>query len=182
MDDVADGVAAEAGAPASLAVAGMSLPELYREHRLTLVRLGVLLLGDQAAAEDVVQDVFTGMWRTGTLPHTPVAALAYLRRAVVNRSRSHVRRLVLARRKPPPIDPDVPGPSEAFELSEEHRSVLTVLARLPRRQREVLVLRYYSNLSVSEAAKALGINEGTVKSHTARGLAALRTGLEEDRP
>lgn len=175
MDDGADGVAAP------LAVAGISLPELYREHRLALVRLGVLLLGDQAAAEDVVQDVFTGMWRTGNLPHAPSGALPYLRQAVVNRSRSHVRRLVLARRKPPPVDPDAPGPSEAFELSEEHRSVLAVLARLPRRQREVLVLRYYSDLSVAETAKALGINEGTVKSHTARGLAALRTGLEEGR-
>lgn len=174
-----DGVTQPA-APVVLAIRGESLPELYRQHRLTLVRLGMLLLGDKAAAEDAVQDVFTDMWRKRTLPSTPGAALAYLRRAVVNRVRSQQRRSVLARKKVPPADPSAPGPADVVELSEEHRDVLAALDTLPHRQREVLVLRYYCDLSVAAAADALGIHEGTVKSQTARGIATLRTLLTEE--
>lgn len=167
-------------APVALAVAGESLPELYRQHRLTLVRLGMLLIGDKAAAEDAVQDVFMGMWHKRTLPSAPGAALAYLRRAVVNQVRSQQRRSVLARKKVPPADPSAPGPSDVVELSEEHRGVLTALDTLPQRQREVLVLRYYCDLSVAAVADALGIHEGTVKSQAARGIATLRTLLTEE--
>jgi len=174
-----DGVA-EPVAPVALAVAGASLPELYRRHRLALVRLGMLLLGDKAAAEDVVQDVFTRMWHTRTLPRTPETALPYLRRAVVNQVRSLQRRHVLGRRKVPPIDPSAPGPPDVVELSEEYRGVLAALETLPHRQREVLVLRYYCDLSVAAVADALGIHEGTVKSQAARGIATLRTLLTEE--
>lgn len=173
-----DGVT-EPTAPVLLADVGATLPELYRRHRLTLVRLGVLLLGDTAAAEDVVQDVFIRMWHKRRLPRTPDAALPYLRRAVVNQARSLQRRHVLARRKVPPVDPAAPGPPDIVELAEEHRGVLVALASLPHRQREVLVLRYYCDLSVAAVADALGIHEGTVKSQAARGIATLRTLLAE---
>lgn len=165
----------EPTAPLAQAVADASLPELYRQHRLALVRLGVLLLGDKAAAEDAVQDVFIRMWRRRALPRTPETALAYLRRATVNQVRSQQRTHALARRKVPLADPAAPGPPDIVELSEEHHSVLAALESLPHRQREVLVLRYYGNLPVAAVADALGIHEGTVKSQTARGIATLRT-------
>lgn len=169
-------VADEASAPPVVVDPEQSLPELYREHRLALVRLGVLLLGDQAAAEDIVQDVFASLWRRRAVPDRP---LCYLQRAVVNGCRGRIRRIMLARRKPPPVDRDGPTPVELVVLAEEHRAVLAALDRLPRRQREVLVLRYYSGLTIAAAAEAMGINEGTVKSTAARGLLALRHLLEE---
>lgn len=150
------------------------LTQLYREHRLALVRLGVLLLGDQAAAEDAVQDVFTAVHRRGI-----AVTHAYLRAAVVNRCRSAIRHTIIGRRKVVPLQPPEPEPGERLELIEEHQQVLAALDRLPRRQREVLVLRYYSQLSVAEVATALGIHEGTVKSSAARGLARLRELLGE---
>ncbi len=119
-------------------------------------------------------------WHNRTLPRTPGAASAYLRRAVVNQVRSQQRRRALARRKVIPIDPAAPGPSDIVELSEEHRRVLAALGTLPHRQREVLVLRYYCDLSVAAVADALGIHEGTVKSQAARGIATLRTLLTEE--
>lgn len=154
-----------------------SLPRLYREHRLALVRLAVLLLGEQSPAEDVVQDVFAGMWRRQVLPS---AASGYLRRAVVNRCRSHVRRTMLARRTAQLRDPATAGPGEVAEFAEEHREVLAALDSLPRRQREVLVLRYFGDLSVADVASTLGIHEGTVKSQAARGLDKLRVLLNEE--
>lgn len=174
MDDLIAG-----DVPLTQAAPVESLQELYRQHRLALVRLGVLLLGDQAAAEDVVQDVFAGMWRSGTAPNKPGGAPAYLRRAVVNRCRSQVRRHMLARRKPPPTDVPESGPSDVIELADEHREVLVALAKLPSGQREVLILRYFSDLSVTEAAASLGLSEGTVKSQSARGMDKLRKLLDE---
>lgn len=147
---------------------------MYREHRLELVRLALLILGDRTAAEDVVQDVFTALWRRNFVPEGP----GYLRSAVVNGCRSSQRRMVLGRRRRAPDDLPPPGPEHRLEVAEEHRVVLAAIQRLPRRQREVVVLRYYSELRVAEVAVVLGIREGTVKSTTARALAALRGALE----
>ncbi|GAB3910472.1 SigE family RNA polymerase sigma factor [Kibdelosporangium lantanae] len=155
-----------------------SLADLYRTHRLALVRLAVLLLGDQPTAEDVVQEVFIGLHRAG---RTDVS-LAYLRVSVVNRSRSAIRRTITNRNRPlPPPSPPDATPSERYELAEEHREVLAALDQLPRRQREVLVLRYYSELTYAEVATTLGIHEGTAKSTAAKGLARLRTLMEGSR-
>ncbi|MGQ0837293.1 RNA polymerase sigma factor [Actinokineospora sp.] len=155
--------------------ADASLAALYREHRLGLVRLAVLLIGEQAAAEDAVQDVFAVLWRRGFVPETP----AYLRTAVVNRCRSTIRRAVLARRRVAPEVVAGPAPGDRVELAEEHQEVLDAIDGLPRRQREVVVLRYYAELPVAEVARTLGIHEGTVKSTCARALSTLRHGLGE---
>lgn len=161
--------------PVVLDRSGTSLWRLYREHRLSLVRVGVLLLGDQAAAEDAVQDVFASLHRRGVdVTH------AYLRAAVVNRCRSVVRRAVLWRRTRPPTELPEPPPGERLELADEHRAVIAALATLPHRQREVLVLRYYDGMPVADVAAVLGITEGTVKSSTARGLDRLRALLREE--
>jgi RNA polymerase sigma-70 factor (sigma-E family) len=155
------------------------LAELYAAHRLALVRLAVLLLDDLATAEDVVQDAYAGLAaRRGGL-RDPEAALGYLRTAVVNRSRSALRRRRTARGYVPPR-PDEPAvPDAHLLLAEEQRSLWAAVTRLPTRQREVLVLRYWSELSEAEIADTLGIARGTVKSSASRGLAALQVLMTE---
>ena len=155
-----------------------ALEELYAAHWGQLVRLAVLLVRDVGAAEEVVQDAFVAMHgRWGRLRDDD-KALAYLRQAVVNRSRSvlrhrvvvdrHLRSATTAAREPAP-------PSDGAALDADRRAaVLTALAQLPDRQREVLVLRHYLDLSETEIADALGIARGSVKSHASRGSAALR--------
>ena len=149
------------------------LAELYAAHRLGLVRLAVLLVDDLASAEDVVQDAFTAFAARGDRLREPAAALGYLRVSVVNGSRSALRRRRTARGYTPPHEVEPDGPAARAVLSEEHREVLAALAQLPERQREVLVLRYWSGLDEAEIAAALGIARGTVKSTASRALAAL---------
>ncbi len=155
--------------------------DLYAAHRLSLVRLAVLLVDDVAAAEDVVHDVFAGLLTGGKQLRDPDAAVAYLRRAVVNRARSALRRRRTARAYTPPEDASRAGPDDLAVLSEEHREVCAALQTLPTRQREVLVLRYWSDLSEIQIAEALGISRGTVKSTASRALAALEKKLEGER-
>jgi RNA polymerase sigma-70 factor (sigma-E family) len=155
-----------------------ALVALYTAHYYSLVRLAALLLRDTAAAEDVVQDAFVAMHSSWHRLRDPEAALAYLRQAVVNRSRSRLRHLKVVDRKAPAPMPDAPS-AEYSALHEVERSgVMAALRDLPRRQREVLVLRYYSDLTESQIADALQISNGAVKSHASRGIAALRESLE----
>lgn len=153
----------------------LDMGELYAAHRLALVRLAVLLVDDRASAEDVVQDAFAGLAASGTKLRDPDKALAYLRRAVVNRARSALRRRRTARAYTPPRSIEATRPDERAVLAEEHREILSALDRLAPRQREVVVLRYWSGLSESEIADALGISRGTVKSTASRALAQLET-------
>jgi RNA polymerase sigma-70 factor (sigma-E family) len=155
--------------------------DLYAAHRLGLVRLAVLLVDDLPAAEDVVHDVFAGLLTGGKQLRDPDAALAYLRRAVVNRARSALRRRRTARAYTPPEDASRAGPDDLALLSEEHREVCAALQTLPTRQREVLVLRYWSDLSETQIAETLGISRGTVKSTASRALGALEKKLEGER-
>lgn len=157
----------------------VDLDELYAAHRLQLVRLAVLLVDDLASAEDVVQDAFAGLATRHRRLRDPHAALAYLRTAVVNGSRSALRRRRTARAYVPPAEVRPPGPDDVVVLAEEHRAVLAGLDRLAPRQREVLVLRYWSELTEAEIAEACGISRGSVKSTASRGLAALERILAE---
>jgi RNA polymerase sigma-70 factor (sigma-E family) len=156
----------------------VTITNLYVAHRLRLVRLAVLLVDDQETAEDVVHDVFTRLQHTWRL-QDPDKALAYLQRAVVNRSRSVLRRRRTVRSHVVPHDPPVSDPEGLVLLAEEHREVLAALQQLPSRQREVLVLRYWSDLSEAQIAQAMGISTGTVKSTASRALDALERILEE---
>lgn len=154
-----------------------ALERLYADHWRALVRLSVLLVRDQGTAEEVVQDAFVSVHRHWEGLRDQQAALAYLRRSVVNGSRSVARRRVVraryAHREASPLTaPDELG-SRAERLAERG-AVLQALGALPRRQREVLVLRYYLQLSESEIAATLGISRGAVKSHASRGSAVLR--------
>lgn len=154
-----------------------TLDELYRAHRLHMVRLAMLLVDDVTTAEDVVQDAFAGVAKAWDRLETESAMQAYLRTCVVNTARSVLRRRRTARSYVPPLSPTAPGADEAAVLSEEHREVITALGTLPQRQREVLVLRYWSSLSEAEVAETLGISRGTVKSSSSRGLMALRAAM-----
>ena len=164
-----------------------ALEVLYVAHWRQLVRLSVMLLHDQGVAEEVVQDCFVAMHSKWARLHDPDKALAYLRQSVVNRSRSHLRHLSVVRRHAEREAPPLPGAGAdhtAYDL-ERRGTVLEALRGLPRRQREVLALRYYLDLSEAEIADVLGISRGAVKSHASRGAAALRTvlgpSLEETR-
>ncbi len=159
--------------------ADAAVEQLYASHYKRLVRLAVLLVRDLGTAEEVVQDSFVAMhgrWRT--LSH-PENGLAYLRQTVVNRSRSVLRHRGVQARYAAPVERDLPGLDESALLSEKRRQVLDALQRLPRRQREVLVLRYYLDLDEAGIAETLGISRGAVKSHASRGSAALRSLLED---
>lgn len=160
--------------------ADAAVERLYAAHWRRLVRLSVLLVGDTATAEEVVQDAFValhGRWRR---LRDPDKAVAYLRQAVVNRSRSALRHRAVVHRHAAtqrPLDAEA-GADEHSLARSRREAVLAAVRALPRRQREVLALRYYLDLSEAEIADALGISRGAVKSHASRGAAALRESLD----
>ncbi|WP_411103844.1 RNA polymerase sigma factor [Streptomyces sp. cmx-4-9] len=156
-----------------------TVTELYHAHRLRMVRLAVLLVDDLATAEDVVQDAFTALYRRHGEHISEVDnALGYLRTAVVNTSRSVLRRRRTVRAWTPPAPADLPSAEDHVVLDEAHREVLAALGRLTPRRRQVLVLRYWADLSEAEIAATLGISRGAVKSNASRGLDALERILE----
>jgi RNA polymerase sigma-70 factor (sigma-E family) len=153
--------------------APLTLSDLYRDHRMRMVRLAILLVDDPSTAEDVVQEAFTGLHRHWSSLRDEAAAVGYLRTAVVNGSRSVLRRRRTARDYVPPHQVNARSAESLAMLSAEHQAVVDALATLPRRQREVLVLRYYGGLSEAEIADATGISRGTVKSTASRALDAV---------
>lgn len=161
--------------------ADAAVSHLYAAHWRPLVRLAALLMGETASAEEVVADAFVALHRRWPRLQDPHAARAYLRASVVNGSRSVRRHRDVEVRHRQPAPPPAAGPEEIAMRSEEDARVMSALRRLPRRQQEVLVLRYYADASEAEIADALGISRGAVKSHASRGAAALRVLLEENR-
>jgi RNA polymerase sigma-70 factor (sigma-E family) len=167
-------MAAEVGSRVGLEV-------VLERQWMPLVRLAALLAGDADAAPDIVQDCYEAVWRlqpdVGDLEHF----VAYLRKAVINRSRSRLRRLrtvrrFLAQARPPA---DAPPADRALLVEERHRELLDHIDRLPARQREVIVLRYYAGLSEAAAAAALGVSVGTVKSSAHRAITSLRHTMKD---
>ncbi|MHA6797101.1 SigE family RNA polymerase sigma factor [Pseudonocardia bannensis] len=152
------------------AVAPRTLADLYRDHRVRLIRLAVLLVDEPGTAEDVVQEAFAGLHRHWSGLRDEAAAVGYLRTAVVNGSRSVLRRRRTARDYVPPHQVNARSAESLAMLSAEHQAVVDALGTLPPRQREVLVLRYYGGLSEAEIAEATGISRGTVKSTASRAL------------
>ena len=174
--------ASEASALATARDRATAVTELYREHALGLTRLGYVMLGSRAAAEDVVQEAFCGLYRHWHTLTEPDKALSYLRSSVLNGCRSQLRATV--RRRPPTHPQAAYQPpalsAEATALtSEERRAVVDALRRLPGRQREALVLRFYLDESDAEIARDMGISPGTVRSTMYRALAALGVRLKE---
>lgn len=158
------------------------LAELFGRHHAELVRLAVLVVGDQPTAEDVVQDVFARLQARSGKVGRPGEELSYIRASVLNGCRSALRRRAVASRvRLVDAEPDVTASAESeVMLAEDRRQVLAALAALPARRREVLVLRYWLGLSEAEIAATLSISQGSVKSAAARGVAALAKALGEE--
>ena len=155
----------------------LSLDGLFAAHYLRLVRVAWLLVRDTGRAEELVQDAFADLHGRWSRLRTPGDAAGYLHVSVVNRSRSALRHQKVVDATPADRV-DVEESAEAGALRGfERRRVMDGLARLPGRQREVLVLRYYAELSEAETAHALGISRGAVKSHGSRAIRAMRTAL-----
>ena len=146
--------------------------ELFRAHHLELVRLAVLIVGDLATAEDVVQDAFEQLHRRWRTLRKQSSALDYARSAVLNGSRSVLRRRSVARRHAARISASHQDADAAVGF-EQRSELIEAFRRLPARQREVLALRYYVDMSVADAAATLHISEGAVRSTASRGLDAL---------
>ncbi len=167
-------ISAEQTGPAAL-----SVTDLFREHHLELVRLALVMVGDLVTAEDVVQDAFEGLHRRWPALREPEHGLAYVRCSVLNGCRAVHRRAAVARKHAPQLvgtRADT-GP----EAATADRSEMAIALRtLPRRQREVLVLRYYADLDVAEVASTLRIAPSAVRSNCSRGLAALARALGRD--
>lgn len=159
-----------------------TLSELYWARRLDMVRLALFLVDDLHTAEDVVQDAFAAVCRSyGTSLDGLQDPGAYLHTAVVNAARSVLRRRRTARAYAPPHQGCGPPVDEGLLLAEEHREVLDALAQLTQRQREVLVLRYWSELTEAQIAQTLGLSRGTVKSTASRALDVLEKKLRAGR-
>jgi RNA polymerase sigma-70 factor (sigma-E family) len=154
----------------------VDLAQLYATQRLPLVRLATLLVDDVQSAEDVVQDAFVALHRKAGDLRDPDAGLAYLRTSVLNLSRSVIRRRQVARKHLKVAEPEgTAGADHDVLVRDEHRQALAAVRTLPPRQREVLVLRYWSGLSEREIAETLGISPGSVKSAASRAMATLQT-------
>lgn len=158
--------------------AAAAVTALYQAHALGLIRLAHIMLGDRQSAEDVVQEAFAGLYRRwGQLSDTG-NALRYLRSSVLNGSRSQLRR---RNRHDQPAQPQAVASAEAAVLTgEQRREVMQAIRRLPRRQREALVLRFYLDLSEAEIAETMGIGQSTVRSATYRALTSLGRMLREE--
>ena len=152
------------------------LAEIHRANYSALVRLAALFL--DAAGEDAVQDAFvqvSGQWDRITEADK---VLLYLRRAVVNRSKSLLRhRLIVLRHSTAP-PPDAPASEDVAMRHLADEAVVARVRRLPDRQRACVGLRFCLNLSEKETAEILGISTGSVKQHTSRALRRLGPALE----
>ncbi len=157
-----------------------AVKDLYAAQYRALVRLAAMLVRDTPTAEEVVQDAFVDMHRGWHRLEDSEKALAYLRQAVVNKARSVLRHRVVVEKNLQNPPPDMPSAEHGAFAALERDAVVKALRGLPERQREAIVLRYYADMSEAEIAAAMGISRGAVKSHTARGMAALRAALEEE--
>ncbi len=155
-----------------------AVARLFDTHYVALVRLALHLVDDQGSAEDLVQDVFLAMQRRGEPPDDP---RRYLQRAVVNRARSMLRRRRVARAFVPQREVHAAAADEQTLRDDRRRIVLAALRKLPTRQREVAVLRFYEDLDNTTIAELLGISPSAVSTALSRALAALTTSIEGTR-
>jgi RNA polymerase sigma factor (sigma-70 family) len=152
--------------PPSGATPEVDVAELFRDHQARLLGLSAAILLDRVAAEEVVQDAFEGLQRRTAHIDNPVG---YLQRTVVNLSISVIRRRrVVARHPMAPVPP-----ASMPEIDEAWAAVV----RLPAKQRAVVVLRFWQDLSVDAIAETLGWPAGSVKSTLHRALKRLEKEL-----
>ncbi|MCC5476943.1 SigE family RNA polymerase sigma factor [Streptomyces sp. NPDC059680] len=173
--------AEDAATTAATEVAGTTvdhLTETYRAHYRSLLGLAALLLDDTASCEDVVQEAFIRVHSARKRVRDPEKTLAYLRQTVVNLSRSTLRRRILGLKLLSKPMPDMASAEEGAYDQLERRDLIKAMKGLQRRQREVLVLRYFADMTEAQVAESLGISLGSVKAYGSRGIAALRVAME----
>ncbi|GAA2518721.1 SigE family RNA polymerase sigma factor [Streptomyces gobitricini] len=154
------------------------LTETYRAHYRSLLGLAALLLDDTASCEDVVQEAFIRVHSARRRVRDPEKTLAYLRQTVVNLSRSALRRRILGLKLLSKPMPDMASAEEGAYDQLERDALIKAMRGLQRRQREVLVLRYFADMTEAQVAETLGISLGSVKAYGSRGIAALRVAME----
>ncbi|MGW5777297.1 SigE family RNA polymerase sigma factor [Streptomyces sp. NPDC003863] len=153
------------------------LTETYRAHYRSLLGLAALLLDDTASCEDVVQEAFIRVHSARKRVREPEKTLAYLRQTVVNLSRSALRRRILGLKLLSKPMPDMASAEEGAYEQLEREDLIKAMRGLQRRQREVLALRYFSDMTEVQVAETLGISLGSVKAYGSRGIAALRVAM-----
>ena len=146
----------------------LMVESLYRQHSLRLTRLAAAIVLDREVAQEVMQDAFVGLQRRWSSIENPAG---YLQRSVVNLSIKALRRRKVAARYPVSAAPVIQNP----EIDETWLAV----GKLNPRQRSVVLLRYWEDMSESDIAETLGWRAGTVKSNLHRALALLRKDLEQ---
>ena len=157
------------------------LIELFEAEGRALVRLARIFTDDTNAAEDLVQEAFIRLYRSMSGIQDMGKSAAYLRSIVLNLCRDHNRRgLMSLRHLQTSVDlAAVDRPDDLVVRTEQQAEVIDALLTLSLRQRECLVLRYYSDMSESEIAATLGISPNSVKTHCRRGMESLRDALGE---
>lgn len=153
-----------------------SMEELFALHSPRAVTLAYLITGEKALAEDLSQEAFVRVMGRFADRRGPEAFCGYLRKTIINLSRSHFRRQRIYDRAvggPHPVI-DTTDNSQPDALDDELRPLLL---RLPHMQRAAIVLRFYEDLSESEAARLLGCSEGAIRSAVYRGMQTLRRQL-----
>ncbi|MEV0924389.1 SigE family RNA polymerase sigma factor [Streptomyces spongiicola] len=153
------------------------LTETYRAHYRSLLGLAALLLDDTASCEDVVQEAFIRVHSARRRVRDKEKTLAYLRQTVVNLSRSALRRRILGLKLLSKPMPDMASAEEGAYDQLERDALIKAMKGLQRRQREVLVLRYFADMTEAQVAATLGISLGSVKAYGSRGIAALRVAM-----
>lgn len=154
------------------------LTETYRVHYKSLLGLAALLLDDTASCEDVVQEAFIRVHSARKRVRDPEKTLAYLRQTVVNLSRSALRRRIVGLKLLSKPMPDMASAEEGAYEQLERDELIHAMRGLQRRQREVLVLRYFADMTEAQVAEVLGLSLGSVKAYGSRGIAALRVAME----
>ncbi|MFE0425356.1 RNA polymerase sigma factor [Streptomyces sp. NPDC058953] len=161
-----------------------ALARLFEAHYTSMLRLATLLGADDP--ENIVAEAYYEIYRRWRKLRSAESAESYLRSVVCNLTRMRIRHLQVVRRHTRTTDT---GPGSAAVVSAEHtallkddqRALIRALRQLPPRQREALVLRHWMGLKEGEIAEAMGISPGSVKTHTARGIAALTQVMENRR-
>ena len=151
---------------------------LFDEHYVPLCRLAFVILGDHALAEEVVMEALLNTFSGWGRLREPGRADVYLRRAVINLSRSGLRRRVLERRAAPRIQQGATSPPR--QVPEDAAVVWLAVRRLPARQRACVVLFYYEDLPESQIAEILDCSTGTVKSQLSKARTKLKVFLGDD--
>lgn len=166
-----------------------TLQVLFEDHYLSILRTAFLILGSREDAEDLAQEAFVRVLASLRRIQNPELAPAYLRTTLLNLCRGRIRRRTIFERKSDLMRAYIRSTQECDAgLSPSEQQVEAIIAtdalsaailRLPLRQRECIVLRYFTGLSELETASAMGISRGSAKTHHFRALAALRQTMED---